>query len=226
MFTKSQTIWLAAAMLLGLVLRPTGGLTKPEKIEIRHFFGHWIGVSVSQDGLGSNPRMSPQDINVAIRRQDDGFRVCWTTPLPHGANDQTHSTPVPSIPWRFVFEPGSDKHTWQATETGNTLTTRRGVWASLRGRTLTIFGIITEEDGFSGLQIYDRTLDEFGMRLDFLRTDKDQALRSISGHLVRAEDLAGRVAHDPYEADPDEPKPREFRASDAPEPAEEFCAAA
>ncbi len=214
MLTKSQTIWLAAAMLVGLVLRPGGVLTKPDRVEIKDFFGDWVGVSVDQDGSSSGLSITAQDINVAIRRQDDGFRVCWTT-----VRAQDQGDPI-RTQWRFTFEPGPDKRTWKATEAGNTLTTRRGVWANLRGRTLTIFGIITNEDGFSGLQIYDRTLDEFGMRLDFLRTDRDQVLRTVSGQLMRAKDLASPAPaeRDRYQAYPGAPE-----EAAAPAPVEDYC---
>ena len=146
------------------------------------------------------------------RRQGDGFRVCWTT-----LRAQEHGDPI-RTEWRFVFESGSARNTWQATETVNALTTRRGVWANLRGRTLTIFGIITNEDGYSNLHIYDRTLEEFGMRLDFLRTDRGQVLRSLSGRLRRNEDP---VAPTQYPANPIEPV-----ETATPAPAETFCGGA
>lgn len=209
MFTKSQTIWLAAATLMGLVLRPGGVLPKPDQLEISDFFGHWVGVSVIENRLGSNVPVNAQDLNVAIRRQIDGFRVCWTTLHANGPGDPIRTE------WRFVFEPGSVRDTWQAVETLNPQTTRSGVWANLRGRTLNIFGIITNEDGSSGLQIYDRTLDEFGMRLDFLRADRDHMLRSLSGLLKRAEEP---VAPSPHPADRDE-----LFETAAPTPAETFC---
>ncbi len=181
-------------MLMGLVLRPGGVLSKPDNLEIRDFFGYWVGVSVIENRLGSNLPVSAQDLDVAIRRQGDGFRVCWTTLRADGPGDPIRTE------WRFVFEPGDARDTWQAIETVNALTTRRGVWANLRDRTLTIFGIITSEDGFSGLQIYDRTLNEFGMRLDFLRTDRGQVLRSLSGQLKRAADpVAPSLYPDPGE---------------------------
>ena len=214
MFTKSQTIWLAAAMLMGLLLRPGGALPKPDKIEIKDFFGLWAGVSVTENGLGSNVPIATRDLDVAILRQAGGFRVCWTTVRAGGPGDLIRTE------WRFVFEPGAARDTWQAVETGNAQTTRSGVWANLRGRTLTIFGIITSDEGFSGLQIYDRTLDEFGMRLDFLRADRDHVLRGLSGELKRAEEPSSPAAteHDPREADL-----RELVETAAAAPAEIFC---
>lgn len=184
MFTKSQRIWLAAAMLTGLVLRPGGALSNPDKLEIRDFFGMWAGVSVTENGLGSGLSVGIQDLDTAIRRHGDGFRICWTT-----LRAQDEGEPI-RTDWRFVFKLDAGRRTWRATEAGNDLTTRRGVWANLRGRTLTIFGIITNEDGYSNLHIYDRTIDESGMRLDFLRTDRSQVLRRLSGRLKRAEDPA------------------------------------
>lgn len=214
MLTKSQTIWLAAAMLMGLILRPGGALPKPDTLEIRDFFGHWAGVSVIENGLGSNLSVGTQDLDVAIRRQADGFRICWTTLHAGDPGDPIRTE------WRFVFGPGDARNTWKATEAGNELTTRRGVWANLRGRTLTIFGIITNEDGYSNLHIYDRTLDELGMRLDFLRTDRGQVLRNLSGRLKRLQEPAGPAAtkHDLYGTDPGEPA-----TVVEPAPAEIFC---
>lgn len=194
MFTKSQTICLAAAMLLGLVLRPGGALPKPDRLEIRDFFGHWAGLSVLENQLGANLPVRARDLDVVIRRQDEGFRICWTTLRADGAGEPIRTE------WRFVFKPGGSRDTWQASDAGNVLNTRRGVWANLRGRTLTIFGIITNEDGYSSLHVYDRTLDEFGMRLEFLHTDRSQVLRSLSGRLKRPE-----AADSPYSINPGEP---------------------
>ena len=210
MFTKSQTVWLAAALFLGLVMRPTGAPTKPDHTQIDDFFGHWIGVSVVESRLGPNVPVTPQDLDVAFRPQGEGFRVCWTTVR---AGHPAGGGGVVRNEWRFVFEPGIARGTWRATETLNPLTTRRGVWASLSNRTLTIFGIVTDEGGFTGLQIYDRTLEDNGKSLEFFRNDRDDVLRGLSGRLMRAEVVAAEALGDD---DPLEPE-------GAPAPRTDFC---
>lgn len=218
--TKSRKIWLATALLLGLALRPSGAVTKSNDLRIRDFSGHWVGVSVDENGLGSGVRAGPRDLDFALRRQGEGFRICWTTPSEAGQHDATPTE------WRFVFERVETPGTWQAVETGSAVTTRRGVWANLRGRTLTIFGIITREDGFSGMQIYERTLDhKAGMSLEFARADRDLVQRNLSGRLMRAEDLAKQREAQllPYESDPGEP-PRAF-VPDTPRPDPNSCGA-
>ena len=213
MFTKSQTVWLAAALFLGLVMRPTGAPSNAVRTQIDEFFGHWVGVSVIESRLGPNVPVRAEDLDVAIRPQGEGFRVCWTTVR---AAEPAGAGPAIRNDWRFVFEPGEARGTWRATETNNTLTTRRGVWANLREQTLTIFGIVTDEGGFTGLQLYDRTLEGEGMSLEFFRNDRDQVLRGLSGRLKRAEVLDAEAAD---HNDPLDPK-------GTPAPRAEFCAQA
>ena len=72
MLTKSQKIWLAAAMFMGLVLRPGGVVSKPDNfeigLEIGDLFDPWVGAPVIENRPGSNLPISAQDLDAAIHR--------------------------------------------------------------------------------------------------------------------------------------------------------------
>ena len=57
--------------------------------------------------------------------------------------------------------------------------------AVVQGDELTVYGFLVTDDGSFEMQVYNRTLTEFGMDLTFTRQRKDGVFRRISGTLRR-----------------------------------------
>ena len=59
------------------------------------------------------------------------------------------------------------------------------VWARIVGDTLTIYALVVLEEGGYQMQVYDRTLSEAGLELEFSRIRNGERLRNIATTLKR-----------------------------------------
>lgn len=148
------------------------------------FVGKYVGKATSK----LDPKLSNRDLNFEIRKLDNGFAVKWTTiiPRPDGKSKRT------SYRIRFdrtrkakLFAAAMRRNVFGAPMPLDPIKGDPYMWASIRGKTLGIYGVHVTEDGGYELQIYERTLTPGGMKLSFRRIRNGKSLKEISGFAKR-----------------------------------------
>jgi len=170
-----------------LLAAPAGASERDAAIE--DFFGTYVGnARVEDDG-------EFRDIIVAIEPAHKGFSIYTSTVIRKGP-----VRAVPGVKWRAetqVFVESSVPQLYQPVLRESMFMERRSpnlvngdtvAWASIRGRTLGVYAMNVLEDGHYELRVYERTLTELGMDLNFTRFSDGVAVRQLSGILARTVD--------------------------------------
>lgn len=161
--------------------------------ELEDFFGTYVGVA-SVDNLRAGTR-AQRDMDIVIERyKDDGFRIRWiNVSLVDGRRD------LPGVERRVqtvLFAPAEDSEFYVEVRPSSLFHEQGEMqpvmgdavrWAALLDDTLRVTTFQVLDDGRYEMQIYDRTLTEQGLDVDFDRILDDQVVRTIRGHTVRAE---------------------------------------
>ncbi len=173
---RALTLFFAALLVLPATASRAADAISP-------FVGEYRGRSI--DAAGTD--LSERDLHVKILRRDDGFEVRWTTIKHTPQGDTTKSYAVTFIPTRRenIFTSAMKTNVFGGREAHDPLKGDPLFWARIRGRTLTIFGMLITDDGGYEMQTYDRILTEQGMELQFSRVRNGEVLRAIRGELER-----------------------------------------
>ena len=151
---------------------------------IKPFLGHYTGSTVVEEsGVELN-----RDLDVTISETDEGFNVFWksTTVKADGR--------IKTKDFDISFTPTDREHVFQAAQRpslfGGTkpLDPMKGepyVWARIVGDTLTIFALLILDDGGYELQIYNRSLSDSGLNLEYSRIRDGEQLRTIKSTLTK-----------------------------------------
>lgn len=172
----------ALTLIFATSLTATGPASAADPIG--PFVGKYVGKATSKlDG-----RLTDRDLNFEIRKHGNGFSVRWVTIIPR-ADGTTKRTS-----YRIKFERTRKVSLFSAAMRRNAfgapvpLDPLKGdpyMWASIRGKTLGIYGVHVTEDGGYELQVYERTLAPGGMKLSFKRIRNGKPLKEISGFAKR-----------------------------------------
>ncbi|MDD9915563.1 MAG: hypothetical protein OXT01_12990 [Rhodospirillaceae bacterium] len=151
---------------------------------IEDFYGEYTGRTVSA-GTGE---VKARDINVEIKGIRRGFNVSWTTvSLRKGgkAKRKSYSIDFRKTKRGDIYQSAMRKDVFGNRAPNDPLKGDPYVWARMRGDTLTVYALIVTPDGSYDMQVYDRTLTENGMKLNFQRFLEGQEVKSIQGELQR-----------------------------------------
>ncbi len=151
------------------------------------FLGTYEGRSIARPA-GAGDELSARDLSVEIRKEARGFSVEWTTIIyrAKGKSDRRK--------FRIRFAETRRHAIYGAMMATNIF--GRAVphdplkgdpyfWASIRGKSLFVYGIHVTDDGGYELQSYQRTLTPNGMTVHFRRLRNGEKLREITGRLKR-----------------------------------------
>ncbi|WP_421870107.1 hypothetical protein [Motiliproteus sp.] len=179
---RTPRAWLLA-MVLSLVC---GSAMANQPLEA--FFGQYIGqTSETEDGESIR-----RDLSVTIGpTAKQGFFVKWTTVV-EKANKKLKRKAY-EIKFRRSRREGIYSSAMKTNVFGGqiALDPLKGdpfVWARIKGDTLTVHTLVITEDGGYEMQVYDRTLNEKGMLLEFHRYRSGDELRQVTAQLVRVAD--------------------------------------
>lgn len=155
------------------------------------FFGSWACTRVSVAGAPATLDVRADDLDVAIQRDGDGFRVRWTDF--ERTADRSYARRV--VDARFTptartgvyaydeDEPSLLGRLFAAPATGNPLEGDTLLWARVDGPTLTVYSLaLTEEGGFD-LDKYARSVTEDTMQLVHTRRSEDPPQLVVRGQL-------------------------------------------
>lgn len=170
----------ALLLSLGLLLVAPAAAQQPAADQpIEAFYGVYEGRTLFPMGEQGN-----RGLQVTIGPFDgEGFTVLWETQIPKGRRGaELKAALVNFVPspragiYQAVYPPGGEPNLID----GDSFT-----WARLAGATLTVHVITIVDGGDYVMQSYDRTLNQGGLRLEFLRLRSGVVERQLRGNLRR-----------------------------------------
>lgn len=179
-----------AAILAGLALAL--GSIAAGAADLEPYFGAYVGVAKLEDSATGEVQARDMDIVIKPFRRG-GFEIHWVNvTLVDGRRD------LPGVERRVqtvLFEPAAEGNYYVEVEEDNPFRERaetrpmRGDpvrWASLDDQGLHVYSFVVLEDGRYEIQIYDRTLTEVGLDIDFRRILDGEVVRRVTGSTARA----------------------------------------
>ena len=172
-------------LALAVVLWPA--LAAAEGIDA--FVGRFSGQSLEVAGKEQGKR----DLSVEISKSPDGkgFLVGWKTVI-HKASGKDEEQPQDKV--RFI--PTKRDNIFSAASRQDMFGKQVPIdpisgkdpyyWARIRGKTLSVYNIIINDDGGYEMQVYHRTLTDDGMKVEFQRIRDGAPQRTVTGLLKRA----------------------------------------
>lgn len=156
---------------------------------IEPFVGKFVGESTQISGQDQWKR----DLSVEISKSPDGggFLVTWKTVI-HKASGKDEEQPADKV--RFI--PTKRENIFSAASRQDMFGKLVPIdpiygkdpyyWARIRGKTLSVFNIIINDDGGYEMQVYHRTLTgDGGMKVEFQRIRDGAPQRTVTGILKR-----------------------------------------
>ena len=157
-----------------------------QELSIAAFYGNWKGSALSESELSVYFRLTARDLDVTIRPAAEGFTISWTTVLRQKGDPDNPDIQRKSTTLGFV--PAGRPNIWRATATGDPITGQTLAWARIKERTLSVTSMVITDDGGFEMQIYDRTLSDLGMELEFTRLRDGEPVRTAKGRLIKYSD--------------------------------------
>jgi hypothetical protein len=158
------------------------------------FFGNWQGVTLSASEGSEELTISPDDLDVQIEPDSEGFAMRWMS-LTHGetagslVREPVEARFAPTErPGVFAFNPEASSmllRLFGDPATNNPLQGEPLLWARVEDQTLSVYGLVIGSDGSFDLYQHVRTLTDDGMRaMHTHRTEQEPAV-VIEGRLER-----------------------------------------
>jgi len=174
---------LVAAVLV--LVFGTAAIAEDDK-PIEAFFGEYEGTTVVDEGNA----LSKRELHVEISEAKKGFRLSWKTVIhkPDGRKKTSENA--------FEFRPsgreGISVSAVRKDMFGNRvpLDPLKGesfLWAKIVRDTLSVYAMVINDEGAIELQIYDRTLTEYGLELKFSRFTEGWLKKAIIARLDRVD---------------------------------------
>lgn len=151
---------------------------------IEEFYGQYIGRAVSDGEV-------QRDLSVTIGPSASrGFFISWTTVSHHQSGDKRKMYQVKFRPSKRtgIYRSAMKTNVFGGQVSLDPLAGEPFVWARIKGDTLTVHTMVITEDGGYEMQIYDRTLNQQGLLLDYSRLRTGEQLREVTAQLVRVAD--------------------------------------
>jgi hypothetical protein len=151
---------------------------------IHSFYGAYEGesISVSDENLGK------RDLAIAIVPRGKGFNLTWTTiTYADGSSPVRKTYSIDFVPTgrANIYASAMRTDMFGNRVPLNPLEGDPFVWATLRGKTLSVYALMITSAGGYEMQTYHRTLTDQRLSLEFSRVRDGTPLRFITGMLVR-----------------------------------------
>ena len=174
----------AAALALGAFLVTVPPVQADQSTSLETFFGVWTGSGLSENAISSEFKLTVRDVDVVIQAVDGGgFTVKWSTVQRKKGNPDNPTEILKETSRTFL--PTEKPGVWRGRENGDPLKGELYLWARLDGDTLVVNSLGIHEDGSYEVQTYQRTIDEMGMKLRFIRILDGYPVRSARGRLIK-----------------------------------------
>lgn len=183
---------------VGLAASAQAGEALAEKaIELRSFFGTYVGGAQMAPMPGSGETAQHRDLDVVIEPFKDGFRIVWVTVTRvdgrrdvAGVRRQASEQVFERDGKHDYFRLARKVHMFRGTTDIDVIAGDPVLWARIVGRTLSIHQLTIDADGTYLVQTYRRTLaaDGASLEIDFERLHNNAIDRRVSGRVVRVRD--------------------------------------
>jgi len=172
---------LSATLLSALVAVETraGSLIDP-------FIGNYTGQAIYTE----NDVEIKRNLGVLIGETDEGFKVNWeVTTLKPEKKPKTKKYSISFTPTKrdHVFQAAMQPSIFGGKKPLDPINGEPYVWARINDQTLTVFALLINDDGGYELLIYDRSLTDGGLNLNFSRIHNGEKLKTISSFLEKDE---------------------------------------
>jgi hypothetical protein len=163
---------------------------------IEDFFGEWRGVEVSVDGAEQAPKLSPSDLDMAITKEDEGFRI-RALALGREPDGTLVARPIDAafaptaVPGVFAFAPGTGSllsRLFADPAVGNPLKGDTLLWARLQDDTLHVYSLAIDPGGGFALEHSTGQLIEDGMATRYELRSQNDRIVTVEGRLERTGD--------------------------------------
>lgn len=152
--------------------------------KISDFFGTYVGQSDRTIVEG----VAARDASVTITPYGKaGFNLSWKTVIrrtnrpPKVTSYSIKFLPRPKRP--YLYASGMQKNIFGHLTPLDPLSGDPYVWASLKGKTLTVHALFLIDEGGYEIQVYKRTLQPGGLRLRFERVRNGESMKVITATL-------------------------------------------
>lgn len=162
-----------------------GAVAEAQNKPIEAFYGRYSGSSTNAD----SPEITDRDMDVVIKQgKEKSFVVDWTT-ITRGADNKLkrkrQEIEFQLTPRKDVFEAGMRTDKFGGRIPMDPMKAEPYVWARIQKETLTVFALLITDEGSFEVQVYDRTLTNKGLQLEFSRFRDGLQRRHITAFLER-----------------------------------------
>lgn len=173
-----------AAALLALAAAVATPTAVNAAADHSRFYGTFTGEAMVDEDSAEQRR----DMSVTIEETKEGFNVAWTTSVVRAsgkAKTKKYSIDFVLTKREGIYSSAMKKNVFGGRVAHDPMQGDPFVWARIVGDTLTIYALLVLEEGGYQMQVYDRTLSEAGLELDFSRIRNGERLRNIATTLKR-----------------------------------------
>lgn len=156
-------------------------------LTIDDFVGSYSGTGLAKSREAALLQLDKRDMDVAIRKQGEGFSVRWITVVHQGRGDDENPA-VKRAETTVSFVPTGSASFFRSRERNDPAGPLGYAWARLKERTLSVYLLVVDpRDGSYDLHGYHRTLDTDGntMHLKFSRIRSGRPQVVVEGDLKR-----------------------------------------
>lgn len=170
---------LILVLLIFAAARPAGA---EQDGSIKAFFGNWGGSAIAKNSDSIYFGVTIRDLDVTIAGAPDGFRIAWTTVFRRGGTPNKPNIRRKTTRLSFAeTNPGI----YQAKGASRAGPGGTYSWARFDGKTLVVYLFAIDNEGVYQLSRYARTVTGSGMDLEFSAIRDGEALRTVTGRLVK-----------------------------------------
>lgn len=178
----------AIAFSAGLAMAG-GGTAEAQNKPIEAFYGRYIGSSTKAD----TSEITDRDMDVVIKKGKGGksFIIDWTTITRGGDNKlkrKRQEIEFQHTARKDVFEAGMRTDKFGGRIPMDPMKGEPYVWARIHKDTLTVFALLITDEGSFEVQVYERTLTDKGLQLEFSRFRDGLQRRHITAFLEKKAD--------------------------------------
>ena len=165
-----------------------GSAAEAQNKPIEAFYGRYVGSATKAD----SPEITDRDMDVVIKKgKAKSFIVDWTTITRTADNTlkrKRQEIEFQLTPRKDVFEAGMRTDKFGGRIPMDAMKGEPYVWARIQKETLTVFALLITDEGSFEVQVYDRTLTDKGLTLEFSRFRDGLQRRHIAAFLERVAD--------------------------------------
>lgn len=150
---------------------------------IEAFIGHYRGKTI----VGDDGETAARDLGVSIERDGEYFKIAWNTATrrDHDINRKSYAISFAPTKRPEIYRSAMRTDMFGNRVPMDPLSGDPFVWCRIAGKTLSVYALLIDDSGTYDLQIYNRTLVDNGLQLEFTRLRETDPPKALSAFLER-----------------------------------------